>query len=131
VSDQNVVALFNQLNAKHTRAAAGLLEDVCSELGCKLQYPPDDQRETNELCETLAECFRPMDKCWPRDCHAWDAAYATFGRWLLPDLPKYNAAVASITQWDQERIAECKKDYVNLIRMMRDEWTYAADQLDE
>ena len=130
MSDSDVIALFNELKSRHPMAAAGLIDELCSKLGCLLQEDSDDQETIAELCETLAQCFRPLDANSPGTTYPWDAANGNFGRWLMHDLPRYRAAIIAITGWTDEQLAQCKSYFIDMVRITRDDWVRAASQLD-
>lgn len=127
--DQNVIALFHSLRGPYSRAAAGLIEDLCIELGAEAQKHPVDSTRLHILTHILRECFRPMDTNMP-ECHPWDQAYASFGRFLWRDNMVLHNVVREITGWPDETLQRCKDDYRDGIRIIRDEWQMAVDHLD-
>lgn len=130
MSDSDVIELFNDLNSRYPMAAAGLIDQLCSKLGCLLQEQSDDHEGIAGLCDTLAQCFRPLDASSPGSSYPWDAANGNFGKWLMRDLPHYRAAVVEITGWNDEQLAQCKSFFIDMVRITRDDWVRAAQQLD-
>ena len=131
MSDKETVAVFNQLFSRYPRAAAGLLEDVCADLGGLLHNQSDDKLRIAEICETLSQCFKPMDTPSIPQSYAWDAAYAMFGKWLMRDLPQYRDAVVMITGWNDDQIAKCRSYFVDMSRITRDDWVRAVQMIDQ
>jgi hypothetical protein len=129
--DVNVVELFHSLNTRYPMAAAGLIEQLCSDLSRLLESKSCDDRAVASLCDALSQCFRPMDRMVMPDCYPWDRAYAIFGRWILRGLPKYKAALIAITGWSDEQVASCQRRYILEVRANRDDWTRAAQSLDD
>ena len=111
-------------------AAAGLIEQLCSNLSQLLEEQMPDADAINDACDTLAECFRPMDTLQFPDSYPWDAAYAVFGRWLMRGLPQYAAAVSAITAWTDGQTETCRARYIDMVRANRDDWNQAADFLE-
>ena len=126
----DVVKLFNELRVPYPRAAAGLIDDLCLDLGRVLQETPHDHTSIDRLKDLIIRCFRPMDASWPPDSCPWDTAYYTFGRWLWRSLPQFKEAVISITRWPDDKVAECKSDYARLVRCNRDDWVRLAESID-
>ncbi|TWT78597.1 hypothetical protein [Neorhodopirellula pilleata] len=127
MNDNEIVELFRELEVPYPRAASGLIDDMCLELGRVLQETPQHQKAIDRLTDLIAQCFRPMDASWPPDSCPWDTAYSIFGRWLWRGLPHFAAAVESITNWDADRVAKCRAEYVDFVRYTRDDWVRAAD----
>lgn len=126
----DVVKLFRELEAPYPRAASGLIDDMCLELGRVLQQTPHDHATIERLTAMIRQCFRPMDASWPPDSCPWDTAYYAFGRWLWRGLPHFTAAVVAITGWDEERITKCRAEYIRFVRYTRDDWARLADAFD-
>ena len=131
MSGADVIQLFHELNSRYPMAAAGLIDQLCSDLGCLLHEDSEDYVAIENLCDTLAQCFRPIDARSPGSSYPWDAANGNFGRWLMRDLPHYRAAVVEITGWNDEQVAQCKSVYIDMVRITRDDWVRAANQLDD
>ncbi|MCC9644354.1 hypothetical protein LOC71_18915 [Rhodopirellula sp. JC740] len=127
MNDNEIVKLFRELEVEYPRAASGLIDDLCLELGRVLQESPQEQNAIDRLTHLIGQCFRPMDASWPRDSYPWDTAYYAFGRWLWRGLPQFKTAVESITNWDDDRIAKCRDDYATFVRYTRDDWSRLAD----
>ncbi len=127
--DHNVIALFHSLRGPYSRAAAGLIDDICVELGAEAQRQPFDSNKIYTLTHVLRECFRPMDTDLP-ECHPWDQAYASFGKFLWRDNDVLQIAVREIAGWPDDKLQTCKNDYRDSARIIRDEWQMAVDQLD-
>lgn len=126
----DIVKLFRELEVPYPRAASGVIDDLCLELGRVLQETPGDQGTIDHLTDLIGQCFRPMDASWPPDSCPWDTAYYTFGRWLWRGSSHYTDAVVSITDWDEDRVAKCRAEYVQFVRCTRDDWVRAADGFD-
>ncbi len=60
--DREVVTLFDDLKTKYPMAAAGLIEQLCANLSQLLESAAPDENAIASACETIAECFRPMDR---------------------------------------------------------------------
>lgn len=129
--DHTVVELFNDLKSRYPTAAAGLLEQLCSDLSRLLDLESCDEKAVTSICDALAQCFRPMDRVPLPDCYPWDVAYAIFGRWISRGLPRYKAALIAITGWSDDQMASCKSRYIDTVRANRDDWIRAAKYLDD
>ena len=130
MNDTEIITLFRALEVPYPRAASGLIEDLCLDLGQTLQESPADRTRIDRLTDLIEQCFRPMDAGWPRDSCPWDTAYYTFGRWLWRQRPESVNAVVAITSWDDDRISECRADYTAFVRYTRDDWIRVAEGFD-
>ena len=128
--DRNVVTLFDDLKTRYPMAAAGLIEQPCADLSQLLETNAPDENAIASACETIAECFRPMDRSGVPDSYPWDAAYAIFGRWLIRGLPPYVNALNKITEWSADQTAICRSRYMDMARANRDDWNRACEMLD-
>lgn len=128
--DRNVVALFDDLKTQYPMAAAGLIEQLCANLSQLLESNSQDENAIASTCETIAECFRPMDRSDCPDSYPWDAAYAIFGRWLIRGLPPYINVLNKITEWSADQTAMCRSRYIVMARANRDDWNRACEMLD-
>ena len=121
MTDADAIQRFNDLLKPYPHAAAGLLQDLCSKLGCTVQENADDPSIESQVA-TIRECFRVMDAHWPPDCHAWDQATHDFSRWLNGRFPRLQQAAIEITGWPDEKLAELKERFPRTIRALRDEY---------
>jgi len=128
--DSNVISLFHSLRGPYPRAAAGLIDDICVKLALEAQLRPFDTNTIDALTRILRDCFRPMDTNMP-ECHPWDQAYSSFGRFLWQDNVVLDNSVREITGWPESRLNECKLAYREAVRFLRDEYQQAADSLDD
>lgn len=127
--DRNVVTLFEDLKTRYPMAAAGLIEDLCANLSQLLESNAPDENAIASACETIAECFRPMDRSVVPESYPWDAAYAIFGRWLIRGLPPYVNALNKITEWSADQTAIYRSRYIDMARANRDDWNRACEML--
>ncbi len=128
--DREVVTLFDDLKTKYPMAAAGLIEQLCANLSQLLESAAPDENAIASACETIAECFRPMDRSGVPDSYPRDAAYAIFGRWLVRGLSPYVNALHKITEWSTDEAAMCRSRYIEMVRANRDDWNRACEMLD-
>jgi len=128
--DRDVVTLFEDLKLRYPMAAAGLIEQLCSNLSLMLESNYRDDTAIAAACETIAACFRPMDRTGLPDSYPWDATYAVFGRWLMRGLPQYVDVLYKITEWTEDQAALCRTQYIDMVRINRDDWSKAAEMLD-
>lgn len=128
--DRNVLTLFGDLKTRYPMAAAGLIEQICADLSQLLETNAPDENAIASACETMAECFRPMDRSGVPDSYPWDAAYAIFGRWLIRGLPPYVNALNKITEWSADQTAICRSRYIDMARANRDDCNRACEMLD-
>lgn len=126
--DSNTIALFHSLRRQYSRAAAGLIDDLSVELASEAQKRPINVAKVDLLTRILRDCFRPIDTNMP-ECHPWDQAYTIFGRFLWRDNAVLHHSVREITGWPDDKINECKLAYRESVRIIRDEWQLAFDQL--
>jgi hypothetical protein len=130
VVDTEAVTLFNDLTSRYPMAAAGLIHDLCDKLSYLLESESSDEHAIENLCETLSQIFRPIDQLQFPESYPWDAAYDRFGRWLMRGLPRNRNAVLAITGWSNEQMTACKTRYTEMVRIYRDDWTRAANALE-
>lgn len=130
MNEPEVVILFEDLRQRYPMAAAGLIEQLCSNLSMLLESETRDENAIATSCETIARCFRPMDTAQFPNSYPWDAAYAVFGRWLVRGLPQYVAAVKTITAWSDSQFATCRSRYIDMVRANQEDWNRALDMLD-
>lgn len=128
--DQDAVSLFENLASRYPRAAAGLIDDLCSRLSWLLELESRDETAIANACETLAQIFRPMDRTQFPDSYPWDAAYDQFGRWLMRGLPQHKRALLAITGWSDEQMAACKTRCIEMARILRDDWDRAVKEIE-
>lgn len=51
--DTDVLDLFHQLNSRYPKAAAGLVDQLCSDLACLLHDDSDDCEAIAGLCDPV------------------------------------------------------------------------------
>jgi len=130
VIDKDAVSLFENLAPRYPMAAAGLIDDLCSRLSLLLELERSDETAITNACETLAQIFRPMDRTQIPDSYPQDAAYGRFGRWLMRGLPQHKDALLAITGWSDEQMAACKSRYIEMARILRDDWNQAVKEIE-
>ena len=125
----DLVDLFFQLKNSYPRAAAGLLEDLCFELGRLIRQNPVDSNSVERLVSTVTSCFRPLDRAEIPDSIPWDHAYYSFGKWLTSNDSCCHKTVQAITGWNPTKMETCRTDYIRHVYANRDDWSKAADAL--
>ena len=121
MTEPDAIQRFNDLLKPYPHAAAGILQDLCSNLGCAVQRDPDDPSIESQIA-TIRECFRVMDAGWPPDCHAWDQVTHDLSRWLNGCFPRLQQAVSEITGWSDDKLTDLKDYFPRNIRALRDEY---------
>lgn len=124
------VSLFEDLNSRYPMAAAGLIHDLCDRLSVLLENENPDEHALGDACETLAQILRPFSELQFHVSYPWDAAYDRFGRWLMRGLPRYRDAIIAITGWSDEQMATCKAHFIEMVRILHDDWNRAAQDLE-
>jgi hypothetical protein len=131
VANSDVVLLFHDLRKRFPRAAAGLLQDLCTSLGALAQTNPDATEAINDRVSTIRECFRPMNVDYPPNCAAWDQATHDFSRWLNGPRPVLHTAVLEITGWPDHKLAELKALFPRNLKAIRDEYDLACQAVED
>ena len=124
MTDVDAIQRFNDLLKPYPHAAAGLLQDLCLKLRCTVQQDVNDPSVESQIA-TIRECFRVMDSSWPPDCCAWDQVTHDFSCWLNGRFARLQNAVAEITGWPDDKLAELKAQFPRIIRALRDEYNDA------